>query len=350
MAKTTSALILFFFSLTTPARGASSSPSLGSCLKKTGKLVASSHKDAKSGWRDVHGPIDLPDYGLRAYLSHQLSKAVHVSEETRAAMEGLVQSGGLGEYVRFTDVRNVEGAKGIIRDFGEGKDVLRILSPPRKKIYTDAFDEVFREFDRAGVPVFIDPHMSSDAYAYITFSHKLSPSAQAAVFFRPQLDRFTLRHELQHLRDFKTHIDEFQRELPELPNSILEILKKRSSGKKLGRKEERKYGSVVGLMSELGEVRASGGSVKSLFTAKGFKEVWLSQNRGRDLNHYLQEVLLSVARNGRLLYYSLLVDPGNPKNLVILAKLAVVGGGTAFLTASFIEFRIREITYTVSSP
>ena len=272
-------------------------------------------------------------------------------------MESLVRNGGEGEFVRFNRIMNIEGPKDIVQSVkkrylkevggaysidGEsarvgqpgpelGKGLLRVLSPPRNKIYTTAFDEVFQEFDRAGVPVFIDPHMASDAYAYMTFTHQLSPKTQAAAFFRPQMDHLTLRHELQHLRDFKTRIGEFQRELPELPNSILDILKKQNSGKKLSGEEEMKYDLVGKILLALAEVRADEQGVKSLFTAKGFKEMRLSKNRRRDLLHYLKTVDRYESRNIQFLSYSLMVDPLNPKNLIILAKLAPVGGGLALV-------------------
>ena len=79
----------------------------------------------------------------------------------------------------------------------------------------------------------------------------------------------------------------------------------------------------------MGEIKASEASVKHLFTAQGFRELVLTRTWPRELEFYLNEVLLIPIQNAQLL---LLMEKDLPREMfpynsaIPVIKIVLIGG------------------------
>ena len=249
-------------------------------------------------------------------LQYTTLNAPAVSQKSRNAMERLVKNGGQGRYVKVDCLDN------------EGKcpmtaTGIRITSPPVNSVYGSAFGEIFEELDAADVPVVITPHIPPLALGQTFTINNFSDQVETIFFMRSRTANIINRHELQHIRDDYIRSEEFMRELPKALDLIIDpIAKKAEAGEKLSRSDKLKLSTVGRYITILQEVRASEASVKSLFTAKGFKDILATRTAPIEVAVYLNEAANAFGYNILLLAYSFSINPKDPYNGIIAAKVA----------------------------
>lgn len=254
--------------------------------------------------------------GRRTFRLTSLEDA-DVSPRTRNAMERLERNGGRGTYVKIEffkpDGTSTRQKKGI-----------QVASPPTTPIYGSAFDEIFAQLDAAGVPAIIDAHMNPIIWGLAHTANHFSNDVQTVFLINHRfVGNLANRHELQHIFDDHIQLDKFMRTWPEgVDTKLRPVAKKVAAGKAIDRSDELKVKAVKNYLWALEEARASEANLGRLFTAQGFKDIFLTRTVVQETLVYISEIVNATVANGLFFIYSLAIDPKNPRNIVVALKTA----------------------------
>ena len=263
--------------------------------------------------RYKHGDRIL-DFNIRPLGVHE------VSQKDQKVMRTLEENGGRGRYVKL---EFAFGRPRVLRG-------IQMFSPPNEGLYGSAFEEIFKELDEAGIPVFIYSGRDLGLAGGAVFVQKYGSTNSKALFIlKPKTTNIINRHELQHLRDDITQTETFKQTLPEVSESVMRLLERKEAKEILEKEEERMFRAAVDLAHVMGEIKASENSVKNLFTVQGLRELVLTRTWPRELRFYLEEFFNISLRNAQLL---LLMNQGLPGEMfpygpVIPAAKVVIFGG-----------------------
>ena len=272
-------------------------------------------------------------------------KVIPASNPTKSElkiMAGLEKNGGTGRVAILQDV-----FYGNRVELTQETRVIEILTPPTDYRYGAAMGEVHQKLKEKGIPFVIDLNMSPFIGGMVVVANGFHPTKSRAVMMIPpvssKLSRgsIVLRHELQHVYDMVSNIEDFIESLPALPKSfdkIIEKIKKRETLEPIQRRRLRHAEDYPRIAAE---AKASEQSIKALLTRQGFKEIFLTKNVAHELATVMNEVINVFGRNFELLYNRLWIDPLNPKNVIILAKAGVYGGVLGY--AGYALFKITNM-------
>ncbi len=224
-------------------------------------------------------------------IETKVLSAIEVSSKTKAAMRALEEAKGAGRYEQVD-----------FKAFNLQVKAVRIVSPPQKNLYGSAFNEVFRELQAHNIPVFVDAHaiMRFGGSGYV-FKEGFGADKKAAFFIAPLSGNIVVRHELQHIRDFIINYDQYIQALPEVPETMINLLERSIAGENLEKKDYKMFKAAMGVEWGLSEARASEASLQSIFTAKGFREIVATKTWHWEMFAYFNELLNASRANVKLL-------------------------------------------------
>ena len=283
------------------------------CLNQTNALLG--HGGDPHIWAKANSYLLNRKEGLDTLHITPL-KSDEISLGHQQIMDRLKKNGGTGEYVK-TECFHTNG-----KCFKKVTGV-RILSPPKMAIYGSSFGEIFHQLDEADIPLIVSDNISGlNAQGLVFTINQLSDSAKSVMFLhRLHASNIVNRHEFQHALDRSLRIDEFRRELPQKLDSILaRIFEKVDRKEPLTSKDFFKTKRIFEYVSFLLEMRASGVNLANLFTKRGLKEIFEGEKVPQGTSSYLTELSHYAKASRHLALYGVLINPLNPKNMVLILK------------------------------
>ena len=202
---------------------------------------------------------------------------------------------------------------------------IQILKPPTNPIWGKSLNDSFARLKDYGIPVLISEDFKKEAAdaAAATFAPSLTAKPGFGIALElPEKAKSSqlVKHELVHVADDTWDASRHYRQLPAIPASLSRALTKENGPSGLDRMRIKAATSLPTLYSE---INAYGDGVRAIFTRKGFHEIFLEGNAKHELATWLDQVSGLLLHTSLAVPFSVLVNPLDPKTLIIVAQTAV---------------------------
>jgi len=206
--------------------------------------------------------------------------------------------------------------------------------------YSNKLKENLRVLTDRGISVMVGNELglSAELAGVLRSSHRFNSStATGVIILKPsELSQALLQHEMQHAFDVVLESDIFLDSLPVVSRKIADLVKreienKEKSGEEFNWVEKQQIKAIRSIPKSALEMKASGIVIRDYLSARGFREMVLPPGRVRELKVIFDDLVNYSIYTFRLAYHQIWLDPGNPKNIVLVLK-ATVSGTIASMT------------------